>query len=301
MGAIITSLASRSSYPLRVGVINSMPNGARVATERQFASLLQEALAPITVELVSLYLPSLTRHADHASLWSGRSHPARDLDQMSLDAVIFTGAEPKAARLCDEPFWAELTEAMDLAVGMGLPMLFSCLSAHAAAQHLFGLMRQPLPAKLSGVFSFEVRSNHALAPWLPKRIIAPHSRKNALPLDDLRHAGAEVLSLSPHWGADAFSFPQLPATLFLQGHPEYDADTLQREYKRDLLRHAQDPIFPKPKAPRMTAAQRDGREPQSPPWRSYAVALFTAWLAPLASRSASTERARHGANTPARG
>jgi homoserine O-succinyltransferase len=76
--------------------------------------------------------------------------------------------------------------------------------------------------------------------WLTAGLAAPvpvaHSRWHELPADALRDAGYRVLTYAPEAGADLFVSRKRNDLLFLQGHPEYEADTLAREYRRDVRR-----------------------------------------------------------------
>ena len=68
----------------------------------------------------------------------------------------------------------------------------------------------------------------------------PHSRWNDLPLEALLSRGYRLLTCADGAGADLFV--KLCGTslfVFLQGHPEYDARALMREYRRDVLRFSQ--------------------------------------------------------------
>jgi homoserine O-succinyltransferase len=115
--------------------------------------------------------------------------------------------------------------------------LWSCLSAHAAVLHLDGIQRQRLPKKLSGLYQVETcGSDPILAGIDPIRWI-PHSRYNGLPEDALRAAGYTILSRSDIAGVDIFSKATPSLFVFFQGHPEYDGDTLMREYRRDALQY----------------------------------------------------------------
>jgi homoserine O-succinyltransferase len=53
---------------------------------------------------------------------------------------------------------------------------------------------------------------------------------------DVARAGYRILTHSPEAGVDAFVRPGGAPALYFQGHPEYDADTLAREYLRDVGR-----------------------------------------------------------------
>jgi homoserine O-succinyltransferase len=55
-------------------------------------------------------------------------------------------------------------------------------------------------------------------------------------MDALRDASYSIVSHSPLTGANVFSLQRNSFMVFHQGHPEYDSDTLLREYRRDVMR-----------------------------------------------------------------
>jgi homoserine O-succinyltransferase len=65
----------------------------------------------------------------------------------------------------------------------------------------------------------------------------PHSRYNDLPEAALASSGYRLLTRSASAGVDAFARSEKHSLfIFFQGHPEYDGDTLLREYRRDVGR-----------------------------------------------------------------
>ena len=62
----------------------------------------------------------------------------------------------------------------------------------------------------------------------------PHSRYNGLLRSELEQAGYAILTSSPGCGVDSFVKCFGSQFVFLQGHPEYDANSLAREYRRDI-------------------------------------------------------------------
>lgn len=79
----------------------------------------------------------------------------------------------------------------------------------------------------------------------------PHSRLNDLPEAGLLASGYRVLTCSAAAGVDAFAKEQDGGSLFFffQGHPEYDADSLLREYRRDVGRFLRSERGTYPEAP----------------------------------------------------
>lgn len=221
---------------LRVGLVNNMPDGAFSATEAQFRSLLASGSPDADVQERLYTLPGISRSPQVEALVRERYHPLDDLFSWGPDVVVITGSEPLAPVLSDEPYWDELVEVIDWAVAHTRSLALSCLSAHAALLHVDGLRREALPRKCSGVFRQAVNPRHPLAPGLPASLVLPHSRHNGVRTDDLERHGYDVLTDSEvGWGVATRRRGDCLMVLF-QGHPEYDADTLLREYRRDLGR-----------------------------------------------------------------
>jgi homoserine O-succinyltransferase len=55
--------------------------------------------------------------------------------------------------------------------------------------------------------------------------------------EELSDCGYRVLTRSTETGADTFIKDHKKLFLFFQGHPEYESDTLLREYRRDVGRY----------------------------------------------------------------
>lgn len=301
--------------PLTIGLLNNMPDAALGATEQQFAGLLAEAADGAAIELRLYALPGVRRGPDARAVISARYESAAALPAASLDGLIVTGLEPRAADLRDEPYWPALAGVIDWADTAGLPTVWSCLAAHAAVLRLDGVRRRPLAAKLSGVFASEPVSDDPLIAGAASPILTPHSRLNGLAEADLVGAGHEILARSPAAGVDAFVRRGRGPALFLQGHPEYDVDTLAREYLRDVGRFLENrrPAHPRPptgyfdaeteaRLGALAAASQARPDPSCLPryraalqraqphhtWRASSVRLYRNWLAEAAERSEAT-------------
>jgi homoserine O-succinyltransferase/O-acetyltransferase len=223
---------------LTVGLVNNMPDAACEATERQFRDLLRAASGNVIVRLKLYAIADVPRAEAVRQELAARYRDIADLGDTPLDGLIVTGTEPCAANLQDEPYWPALSRLVDWARDNTASTVWSCLAAHAAVLHADGIARQPLETRLSGVFDCAAVTDHPLLAGVAPRLRVPHSRLNDLPEPALRRCGYRVLSRSVTAGVDAFLKEDDDSSLFLffQGHPEYDADSLLREYRRDVGR-----------------------------------------------------------------
>jgi homoserine O-succinyltransferase len=311
---------AHASQSLDIGLINSMPDAAMEATVRQFAAVLGSAAAGAVVRLKLFSLPGVP-----ASDWRHQHVNAyysdfQELWDTPLDGLIVTGTEPRAADLTTEPYWADLAKVVDWAEENTTATVWSCLAAHAAVLHLDGIRRSPLAEKCFGLFEHVRASDHRLLEGLSSPIVTPHSRWNELSEEALMSSGYRVLSKSTA-GVDIFVRERRSLFLFFQGHPEYEADTLAREYRRDVgrfLRGERDsyPGLPKqyfdPAATDLLNAfraqalanrredllsafpteQTFGNVPDA--WHAQATRIYGNWLSYIAERKACLEQTAPG-------
>ena len=222
---------------ISLALINNMPDPALEDTELQFFELLDIASGdvPIFLKLYSLTgIPRTDRGERHLnSFYWGMD----DLWSSRFDGVIMTGTEPRRPDLREETYWPVLTQVLDWAERNTTSTVLSCLAAHAGVLHCDGIGRHALSDKQFGVFDFAKTADHQLTVGTPETVRFPHSRWNEVRADELTANGYSVLTQSAEGGVDSF-VKKKKRSLFVhfQGHPEYGAQTLLKEYRRDIKR-----------------------------------------------------------------
>jgi homoserine O-succinyltransferase len=222
---------------IRIAFINNMPDSALEDTEMQFLELLNSAAAQTPVRLKFFSLPNVPRGDRGQQHLTSFYYGLEDLFNSRFDALIMTGTEPVHSDLRREPYWHALTDVLDWAERNTISTVLSCLAAHAGALHSDGVQRQRLPDKQFGVFESATVRDHELMRHAARPIRFPHSRWNELREDSLISAGYSILTHSAQAGVDSF-VKQKRKSMFVhfQGHPEYGALTLLKEYRRDIKR-----------------------------------------------------------------
>jgi homoserine O-succinyltransferase len=222
---------------VRIAFVNNMPDSALEDTEMQFFELLEVSAGDVPV-LISLHsltgVPRGERGQQHVSSFYGSTD---ELLNGQFDGVIMTGTEPRQPSLRNEPYWSALASVLDWAESNTASTILSCLAAHAGVLHSDGIERHPLSDKQFGVFDFGKSANHQLTGGTAGRIRFPHSRWNEVRADALTACDYTVLTQSAEGGVDSF-VKKKKRSLFVhfQGHPEYGAQTLLKEYRRDIKR-----------------------------------------------------------------
>jgi homoserine O-succinyltransferase len=182
--------------------------------------------------------------------------------------------------------------------------------------HGDGISRHRLPDKQFGVFDSAKNCGHSLTNRMADRIRFPHSRWNEVRGNELTSCGYTVLTESANAGVDLF-VKKKKKSLFVhfQGHPEYAAQTLLKEYRRDIKRFLRQERETYPTAPAgyfdaaatqllndfRDTAIADRREdvaltfPEAAVvgslqngWHSSAVSVYRNWLQYLESRKTET-------------
>jgi homoserine O-succinyltransferase len=226
---------SQDIRELHIGLLNMMPDTALRVTERQFLRLVGASNTIVQVWVHPFTVPGLPRDAATQAYIDAHYESFERLRADGLDALIVSGANVSNPKLSEEPFWDPLIEIVEWARDQVTSVLCSCLASHALVQHFHGVHRRRLQSKTWGVFPHRpVRPDHPLLRGTNTRFDVPHSRWNTITSAMLREVGVEVLVESLdgdfHLGASPDGF----RTIYLQGHPEYDAVSLLKEYKREL-------------------------------------------------------------------
>jgi homoserine O-succinyltransferase len=108
-------------------------------------------------------------------------------------------------------------------------------------KHRYQIDRQPLSAKMWGVFNHRIAdTRHPLLRDMNTRFDVPHSRHNAITREQFEQAGLTILMESPEAGVHMVVSKDQFRYVYLQGHPEYDINSLLKEYKREVLRFLND-------------------------------------------------------------
>jgi homoserine O-succinyltransferase len=222
---------------LHVGLLNMMPDAALRVTERQFMRLVGNCNQIVQFYVHLFSLPGLGRDEATQAYIDRYYTTFEKLREDGLDALIITGANVANPTLEEEPFWAPLQEVFEWATERVPSVLCSCLATHALLKHYHGVDRVRLPEKRWGVYSHRVDDpSHPLLRDVNTRFDVPHSRHNVITPEQFRNAGLSVLAESDEGDVHLAVSPDQFRVVYFQGHPEYDIDSLLKEYLRELRR-----------------------------------------------------------------
>ncbi|PWR22059.1 homoserine O-succinyltransferase [Zavarzinia compransoris] len=264
-----TDAVRQDIRPLRIGLLNLMPN--KIKTETQLARLIGST--PLQVEL------TLVRLTDHVSRHTSADHMAafyRPWDEVRaerFDGFIITGAPVERLAYAEVTYWDELCRILDWSQTHVHRSFNICWAAQAALFHHYGIEKYELPEKASGVFPHQnLAPNSPFMKGFSDDIAIPVSRWTELRREDiLRAGGLEILAESEVTGPCLVHDPRHHA-LHMFNHLEYDTKTLADEYFRDSQA---------PGGAKLPFNYFPGDDPARKPanvWRSHGHLLFGNWV-----------------------
>jgi homoserine O-succinyltransferase len=255
--------------PLRIGLLNLMPN--KIRTETQIARLL--GATPLQVEL------SLIKITNHVPRHTPSDHMIsfyrtwEDIRAEKFDGLVVTGAPVERMPFEEVSYWQELQSIYDWTQSNVHSTFNICWAAQAAVYHFHRVPKRLLPNKASGVYRH--RNLAPASPYLrgfSDDFSIPVSRWTEVRREDIpASSNVNILMDSPEVGLCLLEDPA-HRCLCMFNHIEYDSDSLSEEYVRD--RENGDQAVP----PHGYFPMNDPSLKPENRWRSHAHLLFANWI-----------------------
>ena len=264
-----TRAITQDIRPLKILILNLMPT--KIATETQLARLLGNTPLQVEMELI------------HTKTHESKNTPQEHLlafyktfDQIAdktYDGMVITGAPVEHMPFEEVEYWDELCAIMEWSKTHVTSVFHICWGAQAGLYYHFGIQKYPLKEKLFGVFPHQVeRKSSILFRGFDETFMVPHSRHTTIRREDVEKVPElKILATGEDVGIYALSTDR-GRQIFITGHSEYDADTLEREYRRD--KDAGLPI----KIPKNYYPGDDDTKSPVVSWRAHGQLLYTNWL-----------------------
>ncbi len=255
--------------PLKILLLNLMPK--KIETETQLSRLLGNS--PLQVDMEFIHTKSYhskNTSPEHLFQFYKTFDEVKD---RNFDGMIITGAPVEQMDFCEVEYWDELCEIMEWSKTHVHSTLHICWGAQAGLYYHYGIKKYPLDNKLFGIFPHKTDYKKSiLFRGFDDVFMVPHSRHTEIKREDVESVkGLKILSSSKEAGVFAIS-NKGGRQIFITGHPEYDANTLDNEYKRDLSEGK--PIS----APVNYYKNNNPNKPPVVSWRSHANLLYSNWL-----------------------
>lgn len=255
--------------PIRVAVLNLMPD--KISTETQLFRLLGNTSIQVEVVLLktATYISKNTSTEHLESFYKTFD----DIREEKFDGLIITGAPVEHMAFEDVEYWDELKRIMDWSLHNVYSTMHICWGAQAGLYYHHGIPKHEMHAKMFGVFKHtKNESNVKLLRGFDDEFNVPHSRYTANLKQDIEKVPhLKIISASPDSGVYIVATDD-NRQVFVTGHPEYDNDTLSKEYERDIAKGLKTDV------PKNYFLDDDPTKPPMVTWRSHANLLFANWL-----------------------
>ena len=217
----------------RVLLLNLMPQKA--VTELDIAR--QMVGRPGGVALLPMKIAGQTYKTTPQSHMDALYLDFEAYEQGVYDAMIITGAPLECMPFEQVRYWDALCRIMDWADHHVLrSTLYICWAAQAGLYHHYGIDKYALPAKMFGIFSQEVlQPSCPLFAGLGSFFPMPGSRHTAVAVDAIEKAGLVLGAVSAESGLGVALTADC-RRVFITGHLEYEPNTLDNEYRRDVAK-----------------------------------------------------------------
>ena len=222
---------SQDIRPLEIAIVNLMPT--KIVTETQLMRLLSNSPLQVNVTLVSTesYVGKNTPHEHLERFYK----PFSEIKNKKLDGMIITGAPVEDIEFTQVKYWEELKQIFEFAKTNVTSTMFICWGAQAGLNYYYGIQKHLLDKKLFGIYKHKKLINYdRLLKGTDDRFFMPHSRHTTVYEEDIKACKDLVLLASSKEAGATIMRSKDNKFIFITGHAEYDRDTLEKEYKRDL-------------------------------------------------------------------
>ena len=264
-----TRAITQDIRPLKILILNLMPT--KVDTETQLSRLLGNTPLQVEIELIHTSTHKSKNISEEHLLAFYKEFS--DVKDRYFDGLIITGAPVEKMEFEEVEYWQELVEIMEWSKTHVHSTLHICWGAQAGLYYHYGIKKHLMEEKLSGVYAHTVDYKRSiLFRGFDETFFVPHSRYTTVRREDIENVPIlKILASSEEAGVYAVITPG-GKQVFLTGHSEYDAATLEKEYKRDKA------LGINPKVPKNYYPGDDDTKPPMLTWRAHATLLFTNWL-----------------------
>lgn len=244
--------------PLEIAILNLMAD--KQTTERQLAQWLGHTPLQIRLTFVSTDSYVYGVHAGRKTKTTSAEHINKfysawsDVKDRKFDGLLVTGVNLLKANVTHEAIWPEITKIFDWSRTNVFSSMFICWAGFAALRYFHNIECHNGENKKLGVFDHQILSDRTeLLFGLPDRFPVPVGRWQCLHNNDLqKHSSLDIVSesldgdpfLVAETKASNDGFKHFPHRVYMFNHPEYETNSIKKEYFRDLDAYPNLPIPP---------------------------------------------------------
>ena len=256
--------------PLEIVILNLMP--LKITTETDLLRLLSNT--PLQLDITFMKLVSHTPKNTPIEHMRMFYIPFERLRDKRFDGMIITGAPVEQMEYEDVSYWDEISEIFTWAKTHVTSTLYICWAAQAGLYHHYGVPKHNLDRKMFGIFKHHITTETFLPIFrgFDDMFRMPHSRHTEVRRQDIvKHKELSIIAESYESGV-GIVMARDGREFFITGHMEYNPDTLDKEYKRDMGKRDDVDM---PQNYYRNDNPDDGPQVR---WRAHANLLFQNWI-----------------------
>lgn len=256
--------------PLEIVILNLMP--LKITTETDLLRLLSNT--PLQLDITFMKIVSHTPKNTPIEHMRMFYKPFETLRDKRFDGMIITGAPVEQMDYEDVSYWDEISEIFTWAKTHVTSTLYICWAAQAGLYHHYGVPKHNLDRKMFGIFKHHITTNTILPIFrgFDDMFRMPHSRHTEVRREDIiNHKELSIIAESYESGI-GIVMAREGREFFITGHMEYNPDTLDKEYKRDMGKRDDVDM------PQNYYRNDNPEEGPQVRWRAHANLLFQNWI-----------------------
>lgn len=266
-----TRSLSQDIRPLRVAILNLMP--IKITTETDLIRLLSNT--PLQIDVTFMKLKSHTPQHTPIEHMKQFYIPFDELRSQKFDGMIVTGAPVEGMKFEEVNYWQEISDIFTWARTNVTSTLYICWAAQATLYHFYGIDKHALDKKIFGVFKQTINpefENIQLFRGFDSIFAMPHSRHTENKRNDILKVPEISILADSEESGPSILMARNGREIFITGHMEYNPDTLDAEYRRDLGKR--DDV----ELPKNYYTDNDPEKGPLVTWRAHANLFYHNWI-----------------------
>lgn len=218
--------------PLKIAILNLMP--LKITTETDLLRLLSNT--PLQMDITFMKLKSHTPKntpIEHMIMFY------KDFDELKeqrFDGMIVTGAPVEQMEFEEVTYWDEVSSIFEWAKTHVTSTMYICWAAQAGLYHHYGVPKHDLPKKMFGIFKqhCSIEAHLPIFRGFDDVFCMPQSRHTEVRSEDIDKCSELTIIAESDESGVGIVMARDGREFFITGHMEYNPDTLDKEYRRDM-------------------------------------------------------------------
>ena len=211
--------------PLRIAILNLMPN--KLDTELHLLRSLSNT--PLQIDITFLKTASYEpTHVPESHMEKFYVHFDEVRDK-KFDGMIITGAPVELKEFEEVDYWKEVEEIMEWTKENVTSTLHICWAAQAGLYYHYGVKKNVLDQKISGVYRhYPLHKKTLLVRGFDDYFFVPHSRNTGVDGEAIKQCRELTVVAESEETGPYLILNENGSQIFVTGHPEYDVMSLHQ-------------------------------------------------------------------------